>query len=249
MWGQRRISRRVLALLAASLLAAPSLAVAKPDLSGMWKMASAAEIKEPRQRTPAIPVPPLRPQIAATYAADRARVKAAEDEGRPLARDRELCIPDGMPRMLTTDSPVEIVQTPRKILIAHEFMGALRRIDMTRATHRQGEDVDETFFGDSIGRWDGDVLVVDTTGIKARSLLFNDVPHGPQLRLVERIRLVTPDLLEDEVTMTDPEVLTAPWVVRRVFLRQPDTLMRESVCTENNRNYRDQDGRLATRIF
>jgi len=240
----------VLAMVAAFSLGDPANAAgkARPDFSGVWRMARPAEITDERQRTPAIPAPPLTPEGAAAYAADREAYRKSEEEGRPIARDREVCIPDGMPRMLTTDLPFEIIQTPKRITLITEFMAQIRRIALDRTKHAKSEDAVDTFFGDSIGRWEGDTLVVETTGLKPRVKLFNDVPRSDQLRIVERIRLVTPNILRDEVTIIDPKVLTKPWTVVRVFQRRPDLAVGEFVCTENNRNYRDAQGRLGTRM-
>jgi hypothetical protein len=138
-----------------------------------------------------------------------------------------------------------ILQTPGRITMIVEFLSQVRRIDLTRRSHAPPETLSEGFYGDSVGHWEGDVLVVDTVGLKGRVLLFNDAPHSDALRIVERIRLVTPDILADEVTITDPKVLTGPWIVTRVFARQPDLMIGEFVCEDNNPYYRDTDGRLA----
>lgn len=222
-------------------------AAAEPDITGLWRMVRPDEVTDPRQRTPPIPAPSLTPEYAERFAAEERARKAADAEGRPIARDREVCIPDGMPKMMTTDLPVEILQTPGQVTLTTEFMSQTRRIRLGGA-HPPPDALDPGFFGDSVGRWEGHVLVVDTVGLKARTRLFNEVPHSDEVRIAERFRLIAPDLLEDEITVVDPKVLTRPWVVRRVFLRRPDLRIGESVCTENNRNYRDADGRLATRI-
>ena len=209
-------------------------------------MVRAGETKDPSRLDPPIQSPPLSAEFAAPYAARQAAIKQAEAENRPFARDRELCIPDGFPRMMTTDSPLEILQTPGRITLITEFMSQVRRVDLDRKTHPA--DPDDTFFGESIGRWEGDTLVVDTLALKPRVLLFNDVPHSDAIHIVEHIRLAQPDLLEDRITITDPKVLTAPWTVIRRFGRRTDERVGESVCEENNPYYRDADGRLAMRV-
>jgi hypothetical protein len=218
-------------------------------------MARPAEIKDERLRTPPIPPPPLNAEAAAQYAAEREAYRKSEEEGRPIARDREVCIPDGMPRMLTTDLPFEIIQTRQRITWITEFLAQIRRIRFAGGPSpaRPGGDSHageplETFFGDSVAHWEGTTLVIETAGLKPRVRLFNDVPRSDQLRIVERLRLVAPNILRDEVTLIDPKALTRPWTVVRVFERRPDLAVGEFVCTENNRNFRDRDGRLATRI-
>lgn len=238
----------VAALAGVVLLAGHAQAAGQPapDITGVWRMARPAEVADPIQRTPPIPPPSLTPTYARLVADEAAARRAAEAEGRPIARDREVCIPDGMPRMMTTDAPVEILQSRGQVTITTEFMSQTRRIRLQDGPARG--QAEPGFFGDSVGRWDGDVLVVQTTGLKERARLFNEVPHSDELRIVERFRLLAPDVLEDEITLVDPKVLEKPWVVRRVFVRRPDLRIGESVCTENNRNYRDAEGRLATRL-
>ncbi len=244
------IGRGLVAAVAGTLSLAAANAQAgqpvSPDITGVWRMARAEEITDPVQRTPPIPPPPLTAESARRFAEAEAARRAAVAEGRPFARDREVCIPDGMPKMMTTDAPLEILQTPGQITLITEFMSQTRRIRL--GDRSPGVTVEPGFFGDSVGRWEGDVLVVETVGLKARARLFNEVEHSDELRIVERFSLLAPGVLEDEITVTDPTVLQAPWVVRRVFMRRPDLRIGESVCTENNRNYRDSEGRLATRL-
>jgi hypothetical protein len=249
--GRRRtglMQRRVaLGLLAAAGFAAgaPAAGAATPDIGGVWRMARPAEIKDARERDPPIPPAPLNAAYAARYQAQEKAYRDADAEGRPIARDREVCIPDGFPKMLTTDLPLEILQSPGRITLITEFLSQVRRISLDRRSHPRGDDLDDTFFGDSIGRWEGRTLVVDTVGLKPRTQLFNDVPHSDQLHVVERIALAAPDILRDEITMTDPVAFTAPWTVTRVFVRRPDLHVGEFVCEEASHYYRGADGRLA----
>lgn len=239
-----------LTLAAAAAAAAAAAGAAErpaPPIGGVWRMARPAEITDPIQRTPPISPPALTPEYARAFAAEDAARKAAEAEGRPIARDREVCIPDGMPKMMTTDAPLEILQTPGQITLITEFMSQTRRFRMGAAPPR-ADPAEGGFFGNSVGRWEGQTLVVETVGLKERTRLFNEVPHSDALRIVERFRLLAPDVLEDEITLVDSKVLQSPWVIRRVYVRRPDLQIAESVCTENNRNYRDADGRLATRL-
>lgn len=235
-------------LLIAALLAVATSAGAaevEPNLTGVWRMPRAEEITGPALRTPPIPAASWTPAYAGIAAQEAAARRAADAEGRPVARDREVCIPDGMPKMMTTDAPLEILQTPGQVTIVTEFMSQTRRIRLG-GTHDR--DAEPGFFGDSVGRWEGGVLVVETTGLKERVRLFGEAPRSDALRIVERFRLVAPDVLEDEITVHDDKALAAPWVVRRVYVRRGNLRIAESVCAENNRNYRDADGRLATRL-
>jgi hypothetical protein len=235
-------------LLAAALLTlatAAGAAEVEPDLTGVWRMPRAEEVTGPALRTPPIPAPDWTPAFAKIAAQEAAARQAADAEGRPVARDREVCIPDGMPKMMTTDAPLEILQTPGQVTIITEFMSQTRRI---RLGGKHAAEAEPGFFGDSVGRWEGDALVVDTIGLKDRVRLFGEAPRSDALKIVERFRLIAPDVLEDEITVHDEKALATPWVVLRVYVRRPDLRIAESVCAENNRNYRDADGRLATRL-
>jgi hypothetical protein len=128
-----------------------------------------------------------------------------------------------------------------------EFNTQVRHIHLD-AKHPPADELEFNFFGNSVGWWQGDTLVVETVGIQPSTLLFDNAPHGERLRITERYRLVTPDILELELTMTDPDTLAEPWTVRRVFARQKGMRLREFVCQENNRNYRGADGAIATDI-
>lgn len=232
---------------AVALLIAPAPSYASAALFGVWRMARPEEVTDPRQVTPPIPEPSLRPEVEAKYREQQRLNKAASEDGRPFARDRDLCIPEGVPRMLLTDSPIEILQSPGQITLITEFLSQVRRIDITRAAHPSSDELLDGFFGDSIGRWEGETLVVHTVGLKPRVLLFKEVPHSEEVQITERYTLVTPDIMSLEITIEDPQVLTAPWVVRRSFVRRPDLRLAEYVCQESNRYYRDADGRLAVR--
>jgi hypothetical protein len=76
---------------------------------------------------------------------------------------------------------------------------------------------------------------------------FRDVPHTPDMRITERMRFVTPDILWDEITIEDPAVLEEPWTVTFAYRRMPDYEIIEYVC-EDNREYADEDGVTRLRV-
>jgi hypothetical protein len=97
-----------------------------------------------------------------------------------------------------------------------------------------------------VGNWEGNTLVVDTIGIKDY-VVYRDVPHSPQLRVRERLHLVTPDILWDELTFEDPAVLEKPWKVTFAYRRAPNYEIIEYVC-EDNREYADDKGVTRLRL-
>jgi hypothetical protein len=122
--------------------------------------------------------------------------------------------------------------TPDEVRITWNWLNATRRIYTDGRPHPKGDDLLPSFMGHSIGRWEGDVLVVDTVGMMAGIYDQSEAPHSDQIHLAERIRMVDADTLEDQMTITDPVMLERPWVVTRRYRRMaPDpTLILGAYC-------------------
>jgi len=103
------------------------------------------------------------------------------------------------------------------------------------------DDVAPGYYGRSVGHWDGDTLVVDTIGIKPSIGGYRGMPHSDQMRITERIRLVAPDYLHDQITIDDPVVLEKPVTYTLGYKRMPNYEMVEFVC-DNNREFVDEKG-------
>jgi hypothetical protein len=97
-----------------------------------------------------------------------------------------------------------------------------------------------------VGHWEGDTLVVDTIGIKP-SVQYQRVPHSDQMRITERLRLAAPDVLHDQITITDPVTLEKPITYTLSYRRLPKYEMVEFVC-DNNREYADEKGAVQMKI-
>ena len=146
--------------------------------------------------------------------------------------------------------PIEILDAPDRLIIKPENSALPRRIYLDGRGHPA--DLDPGWMGHSIGRWEGDVLVVDTIGTSGRTRGMNGVgsnaqvssddakprlPVSDQLHLVERLRLVADgEILEDEMTITDPRTYTAPIVVKHYWQRRPDIDVLEYVCGDRPRS-------------
>jgi hypothetical protein len=141
--------------------------------------------------------------------------------------------------------PVEILQGREQMNIAQEAYSQVRRIyfDKPQASL---DDIELGFYGRSVATWEGDTLVVDTVGIK-EYVRFRDVPHTKDMRIVERMHFVTPDVFWDEITIQDPAILERPWTVTLAYRRMPGYEIIEYVC-EDNREYADEDGITRLRI-
>ena len=158
-----------------------------------------------------------------------------------------LCVPYGVPTMMSVAVyPVEFIQTPKQITIISEAFSEVRRIYMDKPQAKIDE-VPPGYYGRSVGRWDGDTLVVDTVGIKD-TVQYQRIPHSDQMRITERIRLAAPNILHDQITIEDPVVLEKPITYTLAYSRMPDYEMVEFVC-DNNREYVDANGvvRMRTR--
>ena len=136
--------------------------------------------------------------------------------------------------------PLEILQTPGRVTVIEEAFSQTRRVYLDEPQGKIG-DVEPGYYGHSVGHWDGDTLVVDTIGLKQSVPGYRDIPHSDEERIVERIRLIDPDILEDQMTVEDPKVLERPWSFRFVYRRMKGYHMLEYVC-ENNREYTDPSG-------
>ncbi len=181
-------------------------------------------------------IPPLKSPYKEAY---EARMELAKKG--PLPDPTALCYPLGMPRMMGMIYGMEFLQTPNVISITGEFNSTMRRIWMDLKEHPPEDELEDTYVGHSIGRWEGDTLVVDTVGVR------EDIPmdqsglrHGRKMRIVERFTHTTPGILQVEQTITDPDVFEGPWKQVRSFRHRPDLRLREFVCLENNRNVDDK---------
>jgi hypothetical protein len=212
-----------------------------PDLTGVWAPYRGGRGADPKFAAPAAGPLVLKAEYAKPYEEKRAREADANKRGEQLASGAVQCVPYGMPTMMSIALyPDEIIQTPKQITIVTEAFSEVRRIYMN-VPQEKIEDVAPGFYGRSVGHWDGDTLVVDTVGIKPTIPGYRGMPHSDQMRISERIRMLTPDYLHDQITINDPVVLEKPVTYTLAFKRLPSYEMVEFVC-ENNREYVDEKG-------
>src|SRR5262245_54652841 len=187
---------------------------------------------------PPIPPPPLKPEHLSAWEARQKAAREADAKGQPLYTHYTACLPDGMPSMMMAMFPMEWLQTPGQITIIEEAYNQVRRIWLNE---KQVEiaDAEPGFWGHSVGHWEGDTLVVDTVGIK-EEVRFRDAPHSDQMRISERMHMLSADMFQDEITITDPIYLTGPWTFTYAYKRRPGYKLYEYVC-EANREYQDPE--------
>jgi hypothetical protein len=143
------------------------------------------------------------------------------------------CFPPGVPRIYLQPFPLQIVQTPKEVIILYEYDHTVRHVFTDGRKHP--EDLTPTYMGDSIGRWDGDTFVVDTVGFNEKTWLDRiGHSHSDQLHVIERFQRVNLNDLELDVSMEDPKALATPWSVHLQFQLHPDWNIAEQVCADNS---------------
>jgi hypothetical protein len=202
-----------------------------PNWTGIWERVGSI-LFDPDTQLGQRQRPPLTPEAQKRYD----EILASAAAGNPVADPGALCLPAGMPRVMVMTYPMEILQVPGQVTIVAEWSNQIRRIFTDGRAHPQ--DPDPTYQGHSIGHWEGDTLVIDTVAIRGDTVFDSTgLGHSDKIHVSERMRLIAPDMLEDQITIEDPGVFTRPWVVTRKYKRaDPGVEIMEYVCQENNRN-------------
>jgi hypothetical protein len=185
-----------------------------PDWSGVWVPNVRDQFQQMRSGTI-----PWKPEIAKQISFLMEEERAGRPRGLLVG-----CLPHGMPSwMLINHNALEVLFSPGRVTLLGEGDGnRLRRIYTDGRPHP--EDPDLTFFGHSIGHWEGDTLVVDTVGILPQAWIAIGeavgVPNNGGMSIRERIHVSSPDVLAFELEITAPEVLSQPWKTTRTYFRQ-----------------------------
>jgi hypothetical protein len=202
---------------------APKTADGKPDFSGVWGLDAGPSLfwiaGDPKSGY-------AKPSVE--------KILAARDENLQFDDPIVHCLPEGPRFSHFVAFPKKIVQTPTLILVLGEDL-TFRQIFMDGRP--LPTDPSPSFMGYSIGRWDGDTLVVESTGFKDRTWLdWAGHPHSEKLHLTERWRRLDFGRLEIEETFTDPEYYNQPLTAKDTGTLVPDTDLLEYVCAENERD-------------
>jgi hypothetical protein len=239
---------------------APRTADGKPDLSGLWRgtgfgppvgstnppgtppaargapRAAAAPVTTPS----GIPLATFR-NVGANFkdglplqpwAADLLTKRQADNsKDNPEAH----CLPMGIMQFHTQGAPRKFIQTPAVLVILYEASSGMRQI-FTDGRPLPNNDPQPWWYGYSIGKWDGDTLVVETSSLRDDGWL--DIIGSPltdAAKLTERFRRVSYGRMEIDITVDDPKAYTRPWTVRVNQQIMVDTELIEFICLENNR--------------
>jgi hypothetical protein len=235
----------------------PRLANGKPDLNGVWQALNEANFDiqlhvarpamalraGPYGQVPAAAVValgavgavppgvgvvegdelPYRPEALATK---------RENQANWLTRDPEIkCYLPGVPRATYMPYPFQIVHSASSLLIAYEYAGAVRDVFMTDP----GPAPVDSWMGQSVGRWDGDTLVVDVTGLNDQTWFDRSGNfHSDALHVVERYTRTSRDVIAYEATIEDPKVYSRPWKMSMALYRrqEPNAQLMDFKCVE-----------------
>jgi hypothetical protein len=225
---------------------APRTADGKPSFAGVWRGAPAGPGRG--GRAGAAPVAPSSGPPIATFRdigstvpgglpltdwgkQELARRVAGNSRDNPEAH----CLPMGIMQFHTQGFPRKFIQTPEEIVILYEASSGIRQI-FTDGRPLPTDDPQPWYYGYSVGRWQGDTLVVETTGFRDDGWL--DIIGSPLTesgKITERFRRPTFGRMEIDITVEDPKAYTKPWTVRHVQEIMLDTELIEFICEETNR--------------
>ncbi|MEO8027562.1 MAG: hypothetical protein ABI823_13865 [Bryobacteraceae bacterium] len=161
-----------------------------------------------------------------------AQKKRQENREHWLERDPEIkCYLPGVPRATYMPFPFQIIQNQNQFFISYEYAGAHRDIYFKDP----GPPETDSWMGQSVGKWEGDTLVVDVTGQNDQTWFDRSGTfHSSQLHVVERYTLMTPNHIRYEATIEDPDVFTKPWKISLPLYRrmEPDARLMDFKCVE-----------------
>jgi hypothetical protein len=239
----------------------PSEAVS--HLSGIWFRAwHMQQLFDPPDRGPGpVTGDPAWPHVRGTNApwiadldnpilqpATRDRLKQLADEqkaGRAMMDNDSLCLPFGVLASLNMFDALQILQTRDQVIFLYARDHQVRFVYLDQP---HAKNIAPSWYGESIGHYEGDTLVVDTVGQNDRTLVDRyGTPHSVQLHTVERYRYAEDDgMLHVSVTVEDPIAFITPWSAQVAYKREPGSTFEEIVCAENNRAMLGQGIRVPT---
>ena len=213
---------------------AAAQAAKTPDMSGYWLGSFFVGLQNIETAKGVIVDPadlkiPYRPEW---------RAKATDIRTNRMFDEPELhCFMSGVPHQMYVQFGFQIIQGPRQVVMAWDYLNAFRIIPTDGRPHIPPSI--KLFQGDSVGRWEGNTLVVDTTNQNDRTWLDTAGNiHSDEIHVVERFTLATPNTIRYEATIEDPQAYTGPWKVAETFRRiaKPDYEQYEFACIEGNRD-------------
>jgi hypothetical protein len=199
----------------------------KIDMSGIWIVSGPKYLQNLAADLKPGDVP-MQPWAAALTKERMSGVHASEESDAN-------CLPQGVPKVNATPVPFKIVQNPDEVIILYEAFGLYRQVFMDG--RELPKDPNPSWMGYSVGKWDGDSLVVETSGFNGKTWLDQaGHPASEALVVTERFRRPNFGQLKIDVTINDPKAYTKPWTITEEMHLLGDTELLEFVCNENNRD-------------
>jgi hypothetical protein len=190
-------------------------------------------------------MPPFLPWTRAMWEYNKANLVKYDPEG--------FCLPPGGPRSMGTPYPAEFIQdlAHDRIIVIFEGGGHVwREIHMDGREHPPLEELNPTYFGHSVGHWEGDTLVIDTVGFNEKTWIdFGGHMHSDQLHTIERITRPFKEVLHYEATIDDPGAYSAPWTVAWDINWDEGSELQDYICQENNKFLLDLHDDLGEPFF
>ena len=212
---------------------APRRSDGKPDLTGIW-----------------VPEPPKVRNIAGDLKPGELSVQPWAQKLFDERKTGELsaldpaanCLPQGVPRINSVPVPFKIFQEPNVVVILYEEFGQFRQIFLDGRS--LVKDPNPQWYGYSLGKWDGDTLVVESSGFSAKAWLDQlGHPATESLHVTERFHRRDLGHMDIAATIDDPGAYTKPWTYTQPVTLMVDTELMEDICNENNRDVPHLKGR------
>lgn len=250
-----------LAAIATAVFAAGATAqtASPPDFSSngaMWQTANGVEFKAVEGSPPPVTNDPAHPYVSNAIAARTGQqpnyrigdltnpnlkqwakdvMKKDNDEvlaGKIGYTANTSCRPAGVPALMLSGGPFYFIQTPREVALLMEMDHQVRHVYMD-VPHSAGAK--PSWYGELVGHYEGDTLVIDTIGQSTRTFVDNfRTPHSEKLHVIERWRMIdNGKQIQVQITVEDPDTFNQPWQVTKLFQRRQGTLQ-EDACAENN---------------
>ena len=207
-----------------ALIGIPACALAAPpDLGGAWSIIGHRSTLKTAEGSD----PPLTAAARTIY--DKHRSDAAR--GDRSFDETTLCLPPGLPRLMLMDGPFEILQRDKAVYFIYQLNRLPRRAYFGE---NLPEGVDPMYLGFSVARWEGDALVIESSGFRDGTLLDDSgLPHSESLKLTERYELGKDGkTLRVKFTIDDPQMYTRAWSTEARYRSLPGYELREEVCAD-----------------
>jgi hypothetical protein len=204
---------------------APKLADGKPDFSGVWQASGPKWLRNLADKNDALPFTPF----------GRSLYDKRKDGSQAKYESDANCLPQGVPKISAAPAPFRLIQTPGAVIILHEAFNLWRQVFLDG--RELMKDPNPTWLGYSVGRYEGDTLVVETTGFNDKTWLDQaGLPVTESMTVTERYRRKDFGHLEAAVTINDPKAYTQPWSTTVEYGLLVNTELMEFICNENEKD-------------